>query len=87
MSAKDTWILGIRLSRRDGVTEKVQAVLTKFGCSVKTRLGLHDLEDESSANSGIILLELTGDVNEFMKLEGALLDIEGIEVRKMVFSK
>ena len=85
MSVKDTWILGIHLSDRAGEADKVQSVLTKFGCSIKTRLGLHEVHDEYCSKAGLILLELTGDVNEFMKLETALLEIDGLEVKKMVF--
>jgi hypothetical protein len=85
MNSTDIWILGIHLSDRTGEAEKVQAILTKFGCSIKTRLGLHQVQDEFCSKAGLILLELTGDVNEFMKLETALLEIEGLEVKKMVF--
>ena len=85
MSSKDIWILGVHLSDRSGEAEKVQAVLTKFGCSIRTRLGLHQVQDEFCSKAGLILLELTGDTNEFMKLENALLEIEGLEVKKMIF--
>ena len=85
MNTKDIWILGIRLSDRAGEADKVQSVLTKFGCSIKTRLGLHEVNDDFCDKAGLIILELTGDVNEFMKLETALLTIEGLDVKKMVF--
>lgn len=83
---KEIWILGIHLTDRVKKVTDVQAVLTKFGCSVKTRLGLHDVVDDSCSRSGIILLELTGSREEFVKLENELLKIEGLEVKKMVFT-
>jgi hypothetical protein len=43
------------------------------------------VHDDFCSKAGLILLELTGDVNEFMKLETALLAIEGLDVKKMVF--
>lgn len=83
---KETWILGIRISDRFTKTVQVQNILTKFGCSIKTRLGLHELNDDTNSSAGMIILELSGDVGEFLKLENALIGIDGIEVKKMVFS-
>ncbi len=84
---KETWILGIRISDRANAAAQIQDVLAKFGCTIRTRLGLHNNEPGASAGSGIILLELYGDQNEFSKLENALLKIEGTEIKKMVFKQ
>ena len=81
----EIWILGIYISDRMKESQKVQSVLTKFGCSIKTRLGLHEVTDDYCATSGIMILELTGDVAECRKLENELLKIEDVEVKKMVF--
>ena len=35
----------------------------------------------------MIILELTGDQNEYTKLENELLKIDGLEVKKMVFNE
>jgi hypothetical protein len=82
---KEIWILGIHVTDRLNKINNVQSILTKFGCSIKTRLGLHEIENEVYSPTGIILLELIGDRNEFVKLENELLKIEGIEVKKMIF--
>jgi hypothetical protein len=87
MENKETWILGIHISDRVTKAELVQPILTKFGCSIRTRLGLHDVTDEFSSSTGMILLELTGDPKEYVKLENELLKIEGLEVKKMVFQE
>jgi hypothetical protein len=84
---KETWILGIRISDRVNAAAQVQDVLAKFGCTIRTRLGLHNIEPGATAGSGIILLELYGDDHEFSKLENALLKIEGTEMKKMVFKQ
>jgi len=81
------WILGIYLRNRTHDTVHIQHLLTKYGGSIKTRIGLHDNEDEADPGHGIILLELTGDQREFLKLENELLSLEGIEVKKMVFEE
>jgi hypothetical protein len=80
-------ILGIYISDRMKESKQVQSVLTKFGCSIKTRLGLHEVTNDYCATSGIMILELTGDVAEYQKLEHELMEIENVEVKKMVFTQ
>jgi len=82
---QDTWILGVYIPERSNRIDEVQFLLTKFGCSIKTRLGLHEINEQEYSKSGLILLELTGDVKEFRKLEKELKKIEGLCIRKMIF--
>ncbi len=82
---KEIWILGIYITDRVEKVSDVQSILTKFGCTIKTRLGLHEVKDDLCARSGLMILELTGSRDEFIKLENALLRVEGLAVRKMVF--
>jgi hypothetical protein len=84
---KETWIIGIHIPAKSERIEEVQKVLTKFGCSIRTRLGLHDTGRPEGEQGGIILLELTGDPVEFKKLERALRAIPGQEIKKMVFTQ
>jgi len=84
---KEIWILGLYISDRMKESQKVQSILTKFGCSIKTRLGLHEVTDDYCATSGIMILELTGDLTECQKLENELLRLEYVEVKKMVFTQ
>ncbi len=78
-------VLGLYISDNMKESFKVQEVLTKFGCSIKTRLGLHNIEDDCLKSNGLILLELTGDPDEMQKLEKELFKIEGLKVQKMSF--
>lgn len=84
---KDIWILGVHITDRVKEVSEVQSILTKFGCTIKTRLGLHEVTDNFCARSGLIILELTGNREEFFKLENELLGIDGLEVKKMVFQE
>ena len=79
-----TTIFGIRLDNRTQTALDFQKVLTHFGCSIKTRLGLHDVSDNECAPNGLILLEVIDDeqANEF---ERELCKIEGIEIQVMRF--
>jgi hypothetical protein len=85
MANKEIWILGIHISDRVKEAELIQPILTKFGCTIRTRLGLHDITEEFSSPTGMLLLELTGDPKEYVKLENELLKVEGLEVKKMIF--
>lgn len=78
-------IIGIAISNRIESSVEVQNILTKYGCSIKTRLGLHEANDEHCSVTGLIVLELVGDPAEWDKLENELLQIEGIDVQKMKF--
>jgi hypothetical protein len=81
----EVWILGVQITDRVKEVSTVQDILSKFGCSIRTRLGLHEVKDDYCAASGLILLELAGNREEFFKLENELLRVEGLVVRKMVF--
>jgi hypothetical protein len=82
---KEIWILGVHITDRLKEVSVFQAILTKYGCTIKTRLGLHEVRDDFCAQSGLVILELTGNREEFIKLENELLKVEGLEVKKMVF--
>ena len=83
--AKETRILGVLITDRQKEVGKVQSVLTKFGCSIKTRLGLHEVNNDICSSSGLILLEITGEIAEMDKLENELKAIGGAQTQKMVF--
>jgi hypothetical protein len=80
-------IIGIMVHNRAQYANKVQNILTRYGCSIKTRLGLNDPDENEPGSEGLILIELTGDSSEWLKLENELLALEGVEVAKMDFSK
>ncbi|MBS7527684.1 hypothetical protein KHM83_13440 [Fusibacter paucivorans] len=81
-------ILGIKVdSRRDDATS-VQALLTEYGCFIKTRLGLHNASDERTmcSEDGLILLEFILNADqEALELEQKLEALGSVHVRKMVF--
>jgi len=67
-------IMVIKVSKRTEKVPTVQSVLTEFGCSIKTRLGLHEAGDVCS-EEGILILQLCGD--DYKELEKALNAIDG----------
>lgn len=80
-----TTILGLKLENRTEVATSLQDILTKYGCSIRSRIGLHDNEEQQDDDHGIILLELTGDPKEQKNLEEALTKLEKVQVQRMAF--
>lgn len=76
-------LLGIMVPRRDDLGMKVQAILTTFGCVIRTRLGVNEVYFGEPA--GLIILELTGDIRQFVSLEMALRDIDDIAIGRICF--
>ena len=78
-------IFGVHVTERLKNATEVQALLTQYGCNIKTRLGLHEVGTICSP-SGLLLLEMYGDDATCLELADKLAKIEGIEVQKMVFT-
>lgn len=79
-----TTIFGIRLDNRTQTAVDFQKVLTHFGCSIKTRLGLHDVANHVCSPNGLILLEVIND-EEAVKMKEELLRIPNLELQTMKF--
>ena len=78
-------ILGVHITVRVMHVGQVQEALTKFGCYIKTRLGLHEVSKDFCAPTGVLVLELLDDDTQVAGLKSALAKIEGVEVKEMVF--
>ena len=78
-------ILGIRLRDRNQLAPNLQEVLTRHGCCIRTRIGLHEVSDEICSPVGTILLELHGRPEDLAALEGDLRACEGLALQKMTF--
>jgi len=84
---KEVRILGIYVNDRVRNAERIQPIFSKYGCAIRTRLGLHETDADYAEDTGLILLELTGDADECLRLENELLTIDDLDVQKMVFRK
>jgi hypothetical protein len=76
-------IMGITINLRTAHAPAVQEILTKYGCLIKTRLGLHETDEKACSEQGIVLLQLIGSDEEIGKLKDELLDITGVNVNSM----
>ncbi len=82
---KEIRILGVLIVNREKAAGNIQSILTKFGCTIKTRLGIHEISNDLCSPCGLILLELIGDTSEMDKLEKELDQLRGVQLKKMVF--
>lgn len=80
----NTVILGIKTDNRSETALRIQRVLTKFGCFIRTRLGLHSSKTADCTEYGLLLLEITNK-EKSVDIEQMLLDIDGIEIQRMEF--
>lgn len=78
-------VLGIHITDRTMHVPSVQDLFTEYGCSIKTRLGLHEASDEFCSPNGLILLEMAGPDGPIDELAAKLGAIQGVEVQRMVF--
>ena len=78
-------IIGVHITERAQHAGQVQEVFTKFGCSIRTRLGLHEADANLCSPNGLILLEMVDDDAVAAELSAALSAIDGIEVKQMMF--
>ena len=78
-------ILGIHVLDRAAKAAEVQQLLTEFGCHIKTRIGLHEVEGGVCSPTGIILLEIHGGAEPADALTRKLTDLGGVAVQRMVF--
>jgi hypothetical protein len=83
MECDGVTLLGIMVPRRDDLGIQVQSILTTFGCVIRTRLGVNEVYFGEPA--GLIILELTGDLKQYISLERALRDIDDIAIGRICF--
>lgn len=57
-------IIGIQVSNRLEEATKLQEILTKYGCLIKTRIGLHDMGEYKCLNYGVVLIQVVDKINE-----------------------
>lgn len=81
MNMSSYYIIGVRVDNRLVSVAKFQETLTKDGCSIKTRLGLHDVGENVCSADGIVIIQPYGAKDEVDKLVNELNDLEGITAK------
>jgi hypothetical protein len=72
------------ISSRNKIATGVQEALTRHGCFIKTRLGLHEGTLDQCSDSGVIFLELAGDKARAEELVDDLGAMDGVASKLVV---
>jgi len=80
-------IFGVHVTNRGMNARRVQDLFSEYGCNIRTRLGLHDVDKDRCSVNGVIVLEMFGDDAEVFGLKEKLLAVDGVEVQQMVFDR
>ena len=80
-----TVILGVKTENRIESSEEIQKILTKNGCHIKTRLGIHNILGNICSKNGLILLEIP-QKEHAIAIENELLNVSEIEIQRMEFN-
>ncbi len=78
-------IIAIHITNRVKQASLVQALLTKYGKYIKTRIGLHEATGKATAPNGIILLELVKAERCTETFLASLNAITGVEAECIIF--
>lgn len=79
----ETEIIAVAMDPRSKVAPGTQEILTKYGCIIKTRLGVHETYKDMCSERGLVILLVNGKNEEINALTGELSSVEGIKVNSM----
>jgi hypothetical protein len=79
-------IMILLVGKRKESADRVQKTLTGWGCLIKTRLGLHEGVLDDCTNTGLIMLELVGDIKKHKELKRKLELLPGVNVKLVTVS-
>lgn len=77
-------VMVVLINHRHDAASKVQAVLTGWGCMIKTRLGIHEGVLEDCTEHGLMFLDLVGEAAKLRELERKLNVIKGVSATMMI---
>lgn len=75
-------IMAVIIDKRRKEAVKVQEALTKHGCIIGLRIGLHEAANVC-ADNGLIILSLCGSKKEVAALKKDLAAIKGVKTKTM----
>lgn len=78
---KSLSIMGILVDKRTKSAPKVQEVLTAFGDSILSRVGIHDPGEEQH---GLITLNVRDEEQRIEALANELRELDGVDVKTMI---
>lgn len=83
MEATCGWVVAFKLEQRADNAPHVQETLTKHGCLIRARLGLHETSKDYCANHGVIILQCCGPQEAVNALVGDLNAVSGVTAKSL----
>ena len=80
----DYHVIAVKVANREGVAQDLQKTLTKHGCLIKVRLGLHDVPAGTCSPSGLLIMEVEGSAEEIDRLTGELNGLREVSAKHLV---
>ena len=78
-------LMAVKIGVRTKHAPEVQEILTKYGCSIKTRVGFHDTDENHCSTDGILILQLSGKENEIKDMLTELNALHEVSARFIEF--
>jgi len=75
-------VMAVVVNHRTVKAIELQEILTKYGCNIKMRLGLHETENVCSED-GLVILQLTGNTEDIKSLEKSLNSVTGLKAKTL----
>lgn len=79
-------VLVILLKKRRSSAIRFQKILTRYGCIIKTRLGIHDGVLDKCSDTGLVILEIVGMDTEKKKFARELKGVPDLKLKLVELS-
>lgn len=79
----ETVIMALTIEPRSKHAPNVQEILTKYGCIIKMRIGMHETGENDCSQRGLIVLHICAKKDQIEEFNQELLSIEGVKTNYM----
>lgn len=76
--------MALTIEPRSKMAPHVQEILTKHGCIIKTRIGMHETEEDHCSQKGLIVLHIYSKKDQIDELNTDLNSVEGVKANYMI---
>lgn len=78
-------LMAVKIGVRTQHASEVQNILTKYGCSIRTRVGFHDTDENHCSTDGILILQLSGKEDEIKRMLNELNALHEVSAKFIEF--
>ncbi|MHC1732969.1 MAG: hypothetical protein AB9888_13205 [Bacteroidales bacterium] len=76
-------VMALTITPRNIHAGEVQNILTKHGCIITQRIGIHEVTPQNCSTKGLIILHIVGSEAEIKALQDDLHAVEGVKANFM----